>query len=124
MRQSHAAGSYQRQLAVAGIPLVHAAVEGPPNVTNTMPASLMPKGTPTSSHLTLAQWGQKKITWRKKQTGKTYFQTLSEDMGYLDWSRVRYMSLPQAQQDFVDYCCAQLENDAMLARQPHRNNQY
>ena len=63
----HAAGSYQRQLAIAGILVVHAppvpaAVEGPPNVTNTMPASPMPKGTPTSSHLTLAQGGQKKIT--------------------------------------------------------------
>ena len=77
---------------------------------------------PTSQY-TLTQWGQKMITWGKKHIGKTYYQTLCEDMGYLDWSRARYTSLPPTQKDFVDFCCAQLEHDAVTARQNAQGSQ-
>jgi len=66
--------------------------------------------------LTLAEWGQRKITWGKKHPGRTYFQVLSEDMGYFEWSLSRYRSLPPHQQNFVDFCRAQLENDAAQDR--------
>ena len=54
--------------------------------------------------LTLAEWGQKKISWGRKHPGRTYYQVLSEDMGYFEWSLSRYNSLPAPQQDFVDFC--------------------
>ena len=69
-------------------------------------------GDPAPMHLTLAEWGQRKVTWGKKHPGHTYFQVLSGDMGYFEWSLQRYNSLPPHQQDFVDYCRAQLEADA------------
>ena len=121
------AGSNQRALAIAGIPVVHlppARVEGPSTAAPAVPQQTMPKKTTMQGQLTIAQWGQKKIVWGKKHTGKTYYQTLCEDMGYLEWSRARYASLPPAQQDFVDYCVAQLEHDAAMARQNHQSNQY
>ena len=68
--------------------------------------------------------GTKEDRLGKKHTGKTYYQTLCEDMGYLDWCRARYMSLPPPQKDFVDYCCAQLEHDAVAARQNAPGNQF
>jgi hypothetical protein len=69
-------------------------------------------GDPAPMHLTLSEWGQRKVTWGKKHPGHTYFQVLSGDMGYFEWSLQRYHSLPPHQQDFVDYCRAQLEADA------------
>ncbi|CAL1130755.1 unnamed protein product [Cladocopium goreaui] len=62
--------------------------------------------------LTLAEWGQRKISWGRKHPGRTYYQVLSEDMGYFEWSLSRYNSLPAPQQDFVDFCRAQLEASA------------
>lgn len=73
-------------------------------------------GDPAPMQLTLAEWGQRKVTWGKKYPGKTYYQVLSEDMGYFEWSLQRYRSLPPHQQDFVDYCRAQLEADATQDR--------
>ena len=122
-RPSLPAGSNQRALAITGIPVTHVPptpVEGPQTVTSTM----VTKPGSMQGQLTLAQWGQKKIVWGKKHTGKTYYQTLCEDMGYLDWCRARYMSLPPPQKDFVDYCCAQLEHDAVAARQNVPGNQF
>ena len=128
-RPSQSAGVQHRPLAIAGIPLVQVPqvpVEDPAPAARPASSASASMPAPTAgSHLTLAQWGQRKITWGKKHTGKTYYQTLNEDMGYLDWSRARYNSLPPQQQDFVDYCCAQLENDARMARhQSAQNNQY
>jgi len=82
------------------------------NVPMPMPSS--PAEAPT--RLTLAEWGQRKITWGKKHPERTYFQVLSEYMGYFEWSLSRYRSLPPHQQDFVDFCRAQLENDAAQDR--------
>ena len=127
-RPSQTGGAQHRPLAIAGIPLAQVPqvpVEGPAPAVSSTPMTSAPKpAAPAGNPLTLAQWGQKKIAWGKKHTGKTYYQTLCEDMGYLEWSRARYLSLPPPQQDFVDYCCAQLENDALMARQNVRNNQF
>ena len=87
----------------------------PPALENVpMPMPSSPAEAPT--RLPLAEWGQRKITWGKKHPGRTYFQVLSEDMGYFEWSLSRYRSLPPHQQDFVDFCRAQLENDAAQDR--------
>ena len=69
--------------------------------------------------LTLAEWGQRKISWGRKHPGRTYYQVLSEDMGYFEWSLSRYHSLPAPQQDFVDFCRAQLEASAAQDRGAH-----
>ena len=68
--------------------------------------------------------GTKEDCLGKEAHRQDLLPTLCEDMGYLEWSRARYLSLPPPQQDFVDYCCAQLENDALMARQNVRNNQF
>lgn len=72
-----------------------------------------------SLRLTLAEWGQRKISWGRKHPGRTYYQVLSEDMGYFEWSLSRYHSLPAPQQDFVDFCRAQLEASAAQDRGVH-----
>ena len=124
-KPSQTAGTQPRPLAIAGIPLALVppapVVDQAPGTGSTQAVQTARGSVPTGGHQTLAQWGQKKITWGKKHTGKTFYQTLCEDMGYLDWCRARYHSLPPHQQDFVDFCCAQLENDALMARQNVQN---
>ena len=83
-----------------------------PAVPNKRAYPMQIHGDPAPMHLTLAEWGQRKVTWGKKHPGHTYFQVLSGDMGYFEWSLQRYNSLPPHQQDFVHYCRAQLEADA------------
>ena len=87
----------------------------PPALEN-VPMPMTSSSAEAPTRLTLAEWGQRKITWGKKHPGRTYFQVLSEDMGYFEWSLSRYRSLPPHQQDFVDFCRAQLENDAAQDR--------
>lgn len=36
--------------------------------------------------LTLAEWGQRVISWGKKHRGKTFVHTMEADPGYLAWS--------------------------------------
>lgn len=104
--------STNRPLAIAGIPM-----NSHPRGTEAAPdnhGSRAPVTTPPT--LTLSQWGQKKVNWGKKHPGKSFYQVLHEDPGYLDWARPRYGSLSPDQRDFVDYACAQLENDAEMER--------
>ena len=54
--------------------------------------------------LTVAAWGQHVISWGKKHKGKRFCEVLKDDLGYYEWSRARYNSLPPDQQDFVRYC--------------------
>jgi len=93
-----------------------AASHSTPTLPNEHAYQVQIYGDPAPMQLTLAEWGQRKVTWGKKHPGKTYYQVLSEDMGYFEWSLQRYRSLPPHQQDFVDYCRAQLEADATQDR--------
>lgn len=68
-----------------------------------------------SQRLSLAEQGQKRITWGKKHKNKTWYQVVTEDVGYLEWSLARYGALPPLHQEFVDYGRAQLQADAAQA---------
>ena len=59
--------------------------------------------------LSIAEWGQHVISWGKKHKGKRFCDVLKDDLGYYEWSRARYTSLPPDQQDFVRYCQVALE---------------
>ena len=54
--------------------------------------------------LTVQEWGQHVVAWGRKHKGKRFCDVLKEDLGYYEWSRARYTSLPPDQQDFVRYC--------------------
>lgn len=66
----------------------------------------------TPGNISLHEWGRKVVTWGKKHPGKTFFEVMETDMGYYEWSRKRYNSLPANQQEFVDYGRLKLEIEA------------
>lgn len=53
--------------------------------------------------LTLAEWGQRVISWGKKHRGKTFTHTMEVDPGYLAWCQPRFNSLNPEMQDFVRF---------------------
>lgn len=79
-------------------------------LTNHPPAPL-PAAVRQGHHMTVAEWGQSRITWGRKHKGKTYQQVLREDIEYFHWSQKRYPGLQDSQQDFVRYCQVQLGLD-------------
>lgn len=111
-----ASSNHGAPTAIAGIPLSSSAraAEAVPDNRGSRALTSSP---PT---LTLSQWGQKRVNWGKKHPGKTFFQVLHEDPGYLDWARPRYNSLSPEQRDFVDYAVTQLESDAEMDRRHNR----
>ena len=113
VRPSYAAGSNQRQLAIAGISAVHAP-----------PACYRGRSTHRDQYHDCHDHAEGSSNKQSRDPGTVGTKEDHLGIGYLDWSRARYMSLPPAQQDFVDYCFALLENDAIMARQLNRNNQY
>ena len=94
-RVSQAAGSAARSLPMAGA----SSTAKMSSLVAVPDSPAMPAPTPPPP-LTLAQWGQKRITWGKKHPGKTYIQTLRDDLQYLDWRRARFSSLTPEQKDF------------------------
>lgn len=100
----------------ASYPSAAPAVAAAPENQNLAMVPVGPPAPAAAPALTLAQWGQKRITWGKKRPGKSFYQTVQEDVGYVEWFRARYSSIQPEQRDFVDYACAQLDHDGEMAR--------
>ncbi len=81
------------------------AAPAPPGNSSTRAKASSPViATTQPQGLTIQAWGQHVVVWGKKPKGKRFCDALREDLGYYEWSRARYTSLPPDQQDFVRYC--------------------
>ena len=93
------------QIASRPAPTTPIAVPALPGSTSTMAKASSPVIPMTQPQgLSIQEWGQHVIAWGRKHKGKRFCEVLKEDLGYYEWSRARYNSLPPDQQDFVRYC--------------------
>ena len=64
-----------------------------------------------STQMTVADWGQCRVTWGKKHKGRTYIQVLRQDPSYYQWAVARFANLTPDVQDFVRFCQVQMDLD-------------
>ena len=63
----------------------------------------------------LESWGQKVVTWGKKNKGQVYVNVYEKDVGYVKWVLARVGNLHEDIEDFANYAITRrrLENVAM-----------
>ena len=64
-----------------------------------------------STQMTVADWGQCRVTWGKKHKGRTYMQVWRQDPSYYQWAVARFASLTPEVQDFVRFCQVKMDLD-------------
>ena len=95
-------------MKIAGIPTRGSPLpRSPPTPAEAAPAPVM--NNQTGSQLALTQaaldtWGQKIVTWGKKNKGRSFVVTYEQDHGYVKWILARIGSLHEDIEDFANYC--------------------
>ena len=84
-------------------------VNQPSQVGSTAPLGVMIPRAITP--MTVADWGQCRITWGKKHKGSTYMKVWRQDPSYYQWAVARFASLTPEVQDFVRFCQVQMDLD-------------
>ena len=68
----------------------------------------------------LESWGQKQVTWGKKNKGQVYVNVYEKDAGYVKWVLARVRNLHEDIEDFANFAITRqgLENVAMQNVKP------
>lgn len=64
-----------------------------------------------NTQMTVADWGQCRVTWGKEHKGRTCIPVWRQDPSYYQWAVARFATLTPEVQDFVRFCQMQMDLD-------------